>query len=80
MTHHLTIGDRAYPVAAARVWNSLSPADVDMTVLFSATLKLNFLSDPIQTHNHHLLIAVQRIISTFLSYRDLEVRMNYTSR
>ena len=26
MTHHLTIGDRAYPVAAARVWNSLSPA------------------------------------------------------
>src|SRR5258706_3369048 len=25
-THHVTIGDRAFPVAAARAWNSLPPA------------------------------------------------------
>ena len=48
--------------------------------LFSATLRLNFLRDPIQTHNLHQLIAILRIIITFFFYRDLEVRMNYTSR
>ena len=34
-THHKTIGDRAFPVAAARVWNSLSPAVTTSTSLAS---------------------------------------------
>ena len=34
-THHQTIGDRAFPVAAACVWNSLSPAVTMSTSLSS---------------------------------------------
>ena len=48
-------------------------------LVFSATLRLNFLRDPTQMHNLHPLIVVLRII-TFYLYRDLEVRLNYTSR
>ena len=34
-THHQTIGDRAFPAAASRVWNSLSPAVTTSTSLTS---------------------------------------------
>ena len=40
-THHQTISDRAFPVAAASVWNSLSPAVMMSTSLscFQRNLK-----------------------------------------
>ena len=39
-TYHSTIGDRAFPVAAARVWNSLSPVVTQSSSLTSFRRKL----------------------------------------
>ena len=33
-TEHVTIGDRAFPVAAARIWNSLSPFVITITTYY----------------------------------------------
>lgn len=74
--------DRAFPDAAARVWNSLSPVvtlSTSLSSFYSATSKLNFLCDIIQRHILHQTIGVLRIIITFL-YRDLEVRLVIITR
>ena len=43
-TQHSTIGDHAFPVAAAHVWNSLSPAVISSLSL--KAFKLNLKTEP----------------------------------
>jgi len=45
-THHRTIGDRAFPVAAARAWNSLPPfvTDAPSLPVFRSRLKTELFS------------------------------------
>jgi hypothetical protein len=66
-THHQTIGDRAFPAAASRVWNSLSPAVTMSTSLtsFQRNLETELLRDPMPTHNPHHLFAVSRVTILF---------------
>ena len=76
--HRSTIGNRAFPVAAARVWNSLSPAVTQSPSLstFRRKLKTELFCAPIPILNRFIASPPFMTRNTFL-YRDFEVLRNY---